>query len=88
MKSYSSDVQRHLAAVVVEKVWLKSSHQSCWSLRVTLLGQGEHQTPLCTRLFAAVMLASPNTATSTGFFCWSVRPTFRDMYSVQFFMEV
>ena len=37
-----------------------------------------------TRLFAAVMPTSPNTEASTGFFCWSVRPTFLGMYSVQF----
>ena len=35
-----------------------------------------------TRLFAAVTPASPNTAASTGFFCWSGRLVI-NMFSVQ-----
>ena len=37
-----------------------------------------------TRVFAAVTPASPNTASSTGLFSWSVKSTFLDKYSVQF----
>ena len=65
MKSYRSDVQRHLGAVVVEKVWservvklLEYANDVAWA----------RSTSNTTRLFAAVMLASPNKGTSTGFF--------------------
>ena len=81
MKSYSSDVQRHLGALVVEKVWSERVAKLLEYASDVALARRPSKT---TRLFAAVMPASPNTAASIGLFCSSVRPTFLDMYSVQF----